>query len=125
MSLSSEFHESRTASDIHQTINQGRAITDIVDTVCFSLGPTFVDLLLVFAYLYYLFGPYMALDLAVTTFFYLYTTTKLVSLAANRRRTYHTYFRKEWSSLVSSVNNWRVASVSYQEVAPHLPAKFS
>jgi ABC-type transport system involved in Fe-S cluster assembly fused permease/ATPase subunit len=112
MSLSSEFHESRTASDIHQTINQGRSITNIVDTVCFKVGPTVVDLIFVFAYLLYLFGPYMALDLVVTTSFYLYTTMKLVSLAQKRRRTYHTYWRKEWSSLVSSINNWRVASVS-------------
>lgn len=117
MSLSSEFHESRTASDIHQTINQGRAITDIVDTVCFKIGPTSVDLVLVFAYLYYLFGPYMALDLAATTFIYLYTTTKLVGLASSRRRIYHTHYRKEWSSLVSSINNWRVASVSCSKIS--------
>jgi ABC-type transport system involved in Fe-S cluster assembly fused permease/ATPase subunit len=116
MSLSSEFHESRTTGDIHQTISQGKGIRKIVDTVFFSLGPMFIDLFLVFAYLYYLFGPYMALDLAATTFFYLYTTAKLVSLAANRRRTYHTYYRKEWSSSVSSVNNWRVASVRNQQL---------
>jgi ABC-type transport system involved in Fe-S cluster assembly fused permease/ATPase subunit len=115
MSLSSEFHESRTTGDIHQTISQGKGIRKIVDTVFFSLGPMFIDLFLVFAYLYYLFGPYMALDLAATTLFYLYTTAKLVSLAAARRRIYHTYYRKEWYSSLSSVGNWRVASVSYQQ----------
>ena len=115
MSLSSEFHETRSTGDIHQTISQGKGIRKIVDTCFFSLGPMFIDLFLVFAYLYYLFGPYMALDLAATTLFYLYTTAKLVALAANRRRIYHMYYRTEWYSSLSSVGNWRIASVSYQQ----------
>lgn len=116
MSLSSEFHETRSTGEIHQIISQGKGIRKIVDTVFFSLGPMFIDLFLVFSYLYYLFGPYMALDLAATTLFYLYTTAKLVALASTRRRIYHMYFRKEWYSSISSVGNWKIASVSYQQL---------
>jgi ABC-type transport system involved in Fe-S cluster assembly fused permease/ATPase subunit len=113
MSLSSDFHESKEASDIYQAVFQGRSITGLVDTVCFSVLPMFVDLFLVGGYLYFLFGPYMTLDLLVTTLFYIYTTTKLVSMAQERRRTYITHYRKEWTSAYSSIGNWRVSTVRF------------
>lgn len=113
MNLSSDFHENKEPSEIHQAVFQGRSVTGLVDTVCFQLIPMFIDLVLVFSYLYYLFGPYMALIPAFTTILYLYSTTKLVSLAAKRRRAYITDYRNEWMAAYSSLGNWRVASVSW------------
>jgi ABC-type transport system involved in Fe-S cluster assembly fused permease/ATPase subunit len=111
MNLSSDFHDSKEASDIHQAVFQGRSITGLVDTICFSVLPMFVDLFLVGVYLFFLFGPYMMLDLLATTLFYIYTTTKLVSLAQERRRAYITHFRKEWTSAYSCIDNWRISTV--------------
>lgn len=113
MNLSSDFHETKEPAYIHQAVFQGGSITGLVDTFFFQLLPMFIDLFLVFVYLYYLFGAYMALTLATTTLFYLYTTAKLVSMASARRREYVTYYRKEWYSSYNSVGNWRVASVSH------------
>jgi ABC-type transport system involved in Fe-S cluster assembly fused permease/ATPase subunit len=112
MNLSCDFHEAKEPSEIHQAVLQGRSITGLVDTICFQLIPMFIDLILVFAFLYYLFGPYMALNLAITTLFYLYTTTKLVKITQARRRDYILFWRKEWRSAHNSLDNWRVASVS-------------
>jgi ABC-type transport system involved in Fe-S cluster assembly fused permease/ATPase subunit len=111
MNLSSDFHEKKEPHEIHQAVHQGRSVTGLVDTVCFQLIPMFIDLVVVFVYLYYVFGPYMALIPAFTTITYIYCTTKLVSMAATRRREYITDYRKEWTDANSSLGNWRVASV--------------
>jgi ABC-type transport system involved in Fe-S cluster assembly fused permease/ATPase subunit len=113
MNLSSDFHESKDASDIHQAVFQGRSITSLVDTICFSVLPMFLDLFLIGGYLFLLFGPYMTLDLLVTTLFYIYTTTKLVAMAQGRRRIYITHNIKEWTSAYSSIGNWRVSTVGF------------
>jgi ABC-type transport system involved in Fe-S cluster assembly fused permease/ATPase subunit len=113
MDLSSDFHESKETSYINQSVMKGGSIRELLDKIIFNLIPMFIDLILVFAYLYYLFGPFMALTLAATIFFYLYTTAKLTSMSQARRRTYITYYHKERYSSYNSVDNWRTASVSH------------
>jgi ABC-type transport system involved in Fe-S cluster assembly fused permease/ATPase subunit len=113
MELSSDFHDSKETSYVNGAVMQGGGIRSLIDKLIFTLIPMFIDLFLVFAYLYYLFGPYMALTLAATTFFYLYTTAKLSDMSATRRRAYIVYYHKEFYSSYSSVENWRTASVSH------------
>lgn len=119
MSLSSDFHEKKDASDIHRAVNQGQSVTRLVEMVCFEILPMLVDLVAVCIYLNFLFGPYMGLILAVTSLTFLYTTTKLVSLATTKRRLYLKSFRKEWMSIYMSIDNWRTASyfnnIKYEE----------
>ena len=119
MSLSSDFHESKDASEIHQSLVQGRSIISLVDTICFEVLPMFVDLFLVGAYLFFLFGPYMMLDLLATMILYIYITTKLVSMARERRLAYITGSRNEWTSAHSCIDNWRVSTVCIQNYVLH------
>jgi ABC-type transport system involved in Fe-S cluster assembly fused permease/ATPase subunit len=111
MSLSSDFHASKEANDIFMDVYRGKNIIPLVDTVCFKVIPMFIDLTLVFAYLYYLFGPYMALNLGVTTLVYLYTTSKLATMVDDRRRGYIVHHRREWKAQQSTISKWQLASV--------------
>jgi ABC-type transport system involved in Fe-S cluster assembly fused permease/ATPase subunit len=111
MSLSSDFHESKSSSDLTQAISGGRSVSNLLDTVCFSVIPMFIDLIIAFAYLSSLFGPYMGLILAVEALTYLYTTTKLVAMRAEKRRGYVAIFRKEWTIGQQSLDGWNTASV--------------
>jgi hypothetical protein len=76
-----------------------------------------IDLLLVSSYLYYLFGPYMALNWAFTSLFYLYETLKLLQFVAPTQRDYIRYYRKEWRSAHSTLRGWREAWVSHSKDA--------
>lgn len=111
MSLSSDFHAAKETNEIHLAVFQGKNIIQFVDTVCFQVVPMFIDLSLVFGYLYYLFGPYMALNLAVTTLVYLYLTSKLTAMADTSRREYIVHFKREWRAQHSTIGNWQLASV--------------
>ena len=111
MSLSSDFHDSKTSSDLTQAVHGGRSVSDLLETVCFQVVPMFIDLAVAFTYLWYFFGPYMGFIMAVTVISYLYITTKLVAVRAERRRQYITVYRKEWTVGQQSMDGWITASV--------------
>jgi ABC-type transport system involved in Fe-S cluster assembly fused permease/ATPase subunit len=112
MSLSSDFHDSKTSSDLTQAVHGGRSVADLLETVCFNVIPMFIDLAVAFAYLWILYGPYMGLMMAATAVTYLYVTTKLYSRRASKRREYVTIYRKEWTIGQQSLDGWNTASVS-------------
>ena len=111
MSLSSDFHDNKTSSDLSQAIHGGRSVADLLETVCFQVIPMFIDLAIAFAYLWSLFGPYMGLMMAATVLSYLYITTKLYARRASKRRDYITIYRKEWTIGQQSLDGWSTASV--------------
>ena len=111
MSLSSDFHDSKTSSDLTQAVHGGRSVSDLLETVCFQVVPMFIDLTVAFAYLWSLFGPYMGFIMAVTVISYFYITTKLVAVRAGKRRDYVTVYRKEWTVGQQSLDGWSTASV--------------
>lgn len=111
MELSSDFHDSKESSDIHQAVFQGRSVTSLVDLFCFQILPMFIDLAAAIAYLYFLFGPYMGLLIATIVVSYLYVTTRMVSMVSMIRRRCIKHYRHEWLTGYSSLNNWQIASV--------------
>lgn len=111
MSLSSDFHDSKTSSDLLQAVQGGGSVADLLDVICFQVLPMFIDLAIAFAYLSSLFGPLMGLMVAATATSYFYATTKLISLRAHKRRNYITVMRKEWIVAYSSIDGWITASV--------------
>lgn len=111
MSLSSDFHDSKTTSDLTQAVSGGRSVSDLLETVCFRVIPMFIDLAVAFAYLWSFFGPYMGFIMAVTVISYLYITTKLVAVRAEKRREYITVYRREWTVGQQSLDGWSTASV--------------
>lgn len=111
MNLSSDFHDNKTTSDLSQAISGGRSVSDLLDTVCFQVFPMFIDLSIAFGYLWSLFGPYMGLIMACTVISYLYLTTKLVAMRAEKRREYITIYRKEWTVGQQGLDGWNTASL--------------
>lgn len=135
MSLSSDFHDSKTSSDLTQAINGGQSVASLVETVLFQIIPMFIDLAVAFGYLWKVFGPYMGLVMVSFVVTYLYTTTKLVALRAEKRRDYITIYRKEWTIGQQSLDGWNTASlfnmIPYEQtryagaVSDHMKSKTS
>jgi ABC-type transport system involved in Fe-S cluster assembly fused permease/ATPase subunit len=111
MSLSSDFHDNKTTSDVMQATSGGRCVTYLLDTICFQIVPMFIDVTIAFAYLWSLFGPFMGLVFATTFFSYLYITIKLVAMMAEKRRQFISVSRKEWTVGHQSLEGWITASV--------------
>lgn len=111
MHLSSNYHDNKESYEINQAVQQGAHVTSVVDTICFDIFPMLVDLSLATAYLYYLFGPYLALVVAFTALIYIYTTTKLISLSNGKRRMLHALWRRQWYRGFYSVDHWTTASM--------------
>ncbi|KAG0649532.1 Adenosinetriphosphatase [Hyphodiscus hymeniophilus] len=111
LSLSSDFHDSKTSSDLTQAVSGGRSVADLLETVCFQVIPMFIDLAVAFTYLWSFFGPYMGFIMAVTAISYLYITTKLVAVRAEKRREYVTVYRREWTVGQQSLDGWGTASL--------------
>jgi ABC-type transport system involved in Fe-S cluster assembly fused permease/ATPase subunit len=112
MRLSSDFHTSKGAKKIFFAAYRGKNILELVDTVGFRVMSMFIDLTLIFGYLIYVFGPYMALNLVATALAYLYITSKLTVLANGTLEERNMCYVKEWEVLQSTISNWEIAVVS-------------
>ncbi|KAI9844741.1 MAG: hypothetical protein M1837_005274 [Sclerophora amabilis] len=106
MRLSCDFHDNKKSGEIYKSIEQGRAVTDLIESVLFQIIPMMADLVVAFSYLYFLFGVYMALLAAVVTILYLSATTRLVSKQRSTRRRNMVSLRKEFDALFESIGGW-------------------
>jgi len=111
LSLDTKFHDNKGVSDLTQAVHSGHSITSILEIICFQVVPNLIDLALALGYLWSHFGPYMGLLMLSTVASYLYITTKLVSLRAEKRRDYINGQRKQWNVGYASLENWYTASV--------------
>ncbi|KAF5867462.1 putative abc transporter protein [Botrytis fragariae] len=110
MNLSSDFHDSKSSSDLFQVVHGGRSVADLMEMVCFQVVPMIIDLVIAFIY-FGAFGPYMFLVLVVTFVSYMYATVKLISMRTNQRRDYITFARKEWTTGQESLDGWTTANL--------------
>lgn len=110
MNLSSDFHDSKTTAELSQAIRQGRSVSSLMEMICFKVLPTFIDLAVAFTYLYWLFGPYMALLTGAITVLFLWATTKLMAFAIPSRRIFIKAMRKEAITVHQGFDGWQNAS---------------
>ncbi|KAF7951687.1 hypothetical protein EAE96_006986 [Botrytis aclada] len=110
MNLSSDFHDSKSSSDLFQVVHGGRSVADLMEMICFQVVPMIIDLVIAFIY-FGAFGPYMFLVLVVTFVSYMYATVKLISMRTNQRRDYITFARKEWTTGQESLDGWTTANL--------------
>ncbi|KAL8726705.1 MAG: hypothetical protein Q9166_006573 [cf. Caloplaca sp. 2 TL-2023] len=117
MDLSSDFHDNKQSGELYRAISQGSSISSLLDIFCFQFGPMGLDLVVGYGYLYYLFGPYMALLAGATTIVYLYATIHLNSKLSKYRRKGTELSRKESQLMYDSVGSW--TTVSYFNRSPY------
>jgi hypothetical protein len=112
MSLTSSFHDSKETGEIHKALRDAKSIIGLVKTVCFEVAPNSIDLVLAFAYLSSVFGPYVGLVTVYTAIAFVYATAKTVAKRAEPYRAYVDTHRKEWSLGYQGLDNWDTAQVS-------------
>lgn len=110
LSLPMEFHSQRDSAEVMKAIEQGEALTNVLDTLLIELVPTFVDLIIAFAFLYWKFNSYVALAMAgaATTFitFEVYAT----SWNLDNRRESSKSKRDEVRVMHQAVQGWQTVT---------------
>ena len=123
MGLSSDFHDAKQSGELYKSIEQGKSVNELLETLLFDVLPMLVDLFVAFAYLYYLFGAYMTLIVGTTTVFYLWISTYFTAMQSNTRRRERDISRKEYQILYDSMGNWK--TVSYFNRIPYEQDRYS
>lgn len=119
LSLSCDFHDSKSASDLIQAISKGESISDMMESVCFHAIPMLIDLAIAFLYLSYTFGSYEGFITLATAIAFLYSTSRLVGgLRESRRQQVNAVFQEHYVRL-TGIQGWHTVSqfnqISYEE----------
>src|SRR3569833_2784985 len=76
--LSSDFHDSKSSSDIMMAIQSGQSVSNLLESICFHAIPMLIDMAVAFVYLSVTFGPYENKNTTTTTNNNLYIAGRMV-----------------------------------------------
>ncbi|KAI2617599.1 hypothetical protein GGS26DRAFT_585178 [Hypomontagnella submonticulosa] len=119
MNLSSEFHDSKSSSDLIVAISNGTSISNMLDSICFQALPMLIDLVIAFTYLSTKFGPYEGfITIATGTAFIQAATRIIASFKEKRKLMVRTYFEEHYIRQ-AGIQGWQTVSafnqVPYEE----------
>lgn len=106
MGLSRDFHTEKRSGELYTSIGQGHSLQSIVEALLFRVVPMLIDLSVAFVYLCWIFGPYMALIVAVTTVVFLWTSAYFVEKQTEPRRRLTGLSRKEHQVMYDTVGGY-------------------
>ncbi|KAI5459352.1 P-loop containing nucleoside triphosphate hydrolase protein [Mariannaea sp. PMI_226] len=110
MSLSMEFHSERDSAEVMKAIEQGEALTNILETAVIDILPTLVDLFIAYWLLYWKFNILLTVAMLVASiaFFSLEVVTSNWNIE-NRRQTAKTK-RDESRVMHQAVQGWQTVT---------------
>ncbi|OJD18092.1 hypothetical protein AJ78_01864 [Emergomyces pasteurianus Ep9510] len=123
MTLSSDYHDNKDSGALWQAVTRGQNVKDMVYSLCFVIGPMMIDLALAISVLYYLFDAYMALDIAAVAVLFVWSSSKILSIQAEKRREWVVNESKEFTHMSETTSNWH--TVSYFNQISHEKLKYS
>lgn len=86
MNLSADFHDSKSSSDLLVAISQGKALSRLLESVCFEALPMLIDLVVAFIYLSIKFGPYEGFITVATGVAFVQAATYLIKRLDDQRK---------------------------------------
>lgn len=119
MNLSSEFHDSKSSSDLIVAISNGTSISNMLESICFQALPMMIDLVIAFTYLSTKFGPYEGFITIATGAAFIQTATHIIaSFKEKRKKMVKTYFEEHYIRQ-AGIQGWQTVSafnqVPYEE----------
>ncbi|KAI2606560.1 hypothetical protein GGR54DRAFT_644174 [Hypoxylon sp. NC1633] len=119
MNLSSEFHDSKSSSDLIVAISNGTSISNMLESICFQALPMLIDLVIAFTYLSTKFGPYEGFITIATGAAFIQTATHIISsFKEKRKQMVRTYFEEHYIRQ-AGIQGWQTVSafnqVPYEE----------
>jgi ABC-type transport system involved in Fe-S cluster assembly fused permease/ATPase subunit len=105
-----EFHSERDSAEVMKAIEQGEALTNVLDTLLIELLPTFVDLMIAFIFLYWKFNSYVALAMAAAATAFITFEVHATSWNLDNRRESSKSKRDEVRVMHQAVQGWQTVT---------------
>ncbi|RGP73155.1 hypothetical protein FLONG3_6471 [Fusarium longipes] len=110
LSLPMEFHSERDSAEVMKAIEQGEALTNVLDTLLIELLPTFIDLMIAFIFLYWKFNSYVALAMAAAATAFITFEVHATSWNLENRRESSKSKRDEVRVMHQAVQGWQTVT---------------
>ena len=111
MSLAMEFHSDRDSAEVMKAIEQGEALTNILETAVLNIIPTIIDMIVAFIFLYLKFNSSVALCMVGATLAFLSLEVVTSSWNIDNRRRLTKAEREEKRVIHQAVQGWQTVSV--------------
>lgn len=86
LSLSSDFHDEKSSSDIMAAMDAGDSLSNMLESVCFHAFPMLIDMAIASVYLSLTFGPYEGFITIATAVLFFHVAGRMISALKNTRR---------------------------------------
>jgi ABC-type transport system involved in Fe-S cluster assembly fused permease/ATPase subunit len=106
LNLSSDFHDSKSSSDIMMAISCGQSISNILESICFRAVPMLIDMVVAFVYLSAKFGPYEGFITIATAAIFMYIATRMIAALKSARRNEVGAWYKEHYVRQAGIQGW-------------------
>ena len=106
LNLSSDFHDSKSSSDIMMAIQSGQSVSNLLESICFSAIPMLIDMGIAFIYLSITFGPYEGLITIATSTIFLYIAMRMISGLKTARRSEVSAYYEEHYVRQAGIQGW-------------------
>ncbi|KAL2257710.1 hypothetical protein VTK26DRAFT_9274 [Humicola hyalothermophila] len=116
LNLSSDFHDSKSSSDIMVAIQCGQSISNLLESICFRAVPMLIDMIVAFIYLSVNFGPYEGFITVATATVFIYTATRMIAALKSARRSEVSSWFKEQSVRQAGIQGWSTVA-SFNQIA--------
>ncbi|KAL5349206.1 hypothetical protein ACLOAV_005494 [Pseudogymnoascus australis] len=107
MSLEMEFHAERDSAEVMKAIEQGAALTTLLETVVVDIAPDIVDLIVAAFFLYWKFNAYVSLAMVVASMGYVTTEVFTSSWNMPYRRRVTKAEREQTRVMHQAVQGWQ------------------
>lgn len=107
MSLEMEFHAERDSAEVMKAIEQGGALTTLLETVVIDMAPDFVDLVVASFFLYWKFNAYVSLGMVFASISYVAAEVLTSSWNIPYRRRVTKTEREQTRVMHQAVQGWQ------------------
>ncbi|KAI0125691.1 hypothetical protein BJ170DRAFT_684947 [Xylariales sp. AK1849] len=114
MNLSSDFHDSKSSSDLIMAISHGTSVSRMLESICFEALPMVIDLVVAFVYLSVKFGPYEGFVTIATGVAFIQAATYLISRFKDQRKKMVKSFFEEHYVRQAGIQGWHTVSAFNQ-----------
>ncbi|KAI1342478.1 hypothetical protein F5Y15DRAFT_406132 [Xylariaceae sp. FL0016] len=119
MNLSSEFHDTKSSSDLLVAISNASQISDMLESICFQAIPMMIDLVVAFTYLSVKFGPYEGFITLATGLAFVQSAARLITNFKDKRKMMVKRYYEEHYARQAGIQGWHTVSafnqVPYEE----------
>jgi ABC-type transport system involved in Fe-S cluster assembly fused permease/ATPase subunit len=119
LNLSSDFHDSKSSSDIMTAIASGHSLSNMLESICFRAVPMLIDMTVASIYLSVTFGPYEGfITIATAVLFFHVAARMIAALKAARRNEVSAYFEEHYVRQ-AGIQGWSTVAcfnqINYEE----------